>query len=744
MMVSSTDPSNLTDALATNFVNGVVVANPSGPTGTDADGNPTFNPPDVNALAESIANTTNTQNVSIPDWDIEAESIPITVIATSSNAALTTYGNAITSIVNSHLNDNSQVQSIVGDQTGGTSASDLTFVESQVQSALQDISSLKVPTPAVAYQKSLLADLVYEKNLIQLNNLAQTDPVKAALVFQQEDEKFYSVQTNFLDQGQSLASKTISLQQNSPDGQNVFLSFLGGIFGVQPAHAQVIVSDPVLEAALPPAAAAQSAALETQTADLSGIQLPLENANETLQLSDHAVAVGGWSGLFSALSAISVQNMGMRLEAILKNTLLQILKNTLITIIQREVLTWIQGSGAPRFITNWGTQLVNAAQTSALNAINAQMSCGVFPSFIPQIKLTLNAFYKPGNNSCANQFAAALGSNSFQQFYNNFANGGFVAFGASTLPSGNPYGQQFFSAQTVSFAYNNQQAASQLKAQTSNGFTGGAGSSVCPRDHSDPNGQHLVCEGPDKDFNSTDGKTCPAGYTPDEYDNNGLCADGDQPIVNTPDAVSGFVLTSAVDATPKQVAAANDIVGVLNSVLNSLLTSLASTAVNAAGQLVNQTLTSLNSSNITAGSTPPPSNLATLASSTASTASTATPIALTCSPTSQTVPSITAGDGTNLLPAPSTNSVTIGTSTYTSTVATTTVPLNNSPTSLSAMGGTLDANGNPPTYSWSDSNGGSGIGASFSDTFANPGTYTVTLTDSAGDASSTCTVTVQP
>jgi len=111
-------------------------------------------------------------------------------------------------------------------------------------------------------------------------------------------------------------------------------------------------------------------------------------------------------------------------EAILKNTLLQILKNTLIAIVQKEVLTWVQGSGAPRFITNWGTTLVNAAQTSAINAIDGAMSCGVYSAFIPQIKATLNAYYKPGGGVCANQFAAALGSNSFQQFYNNFQNGG--------------------------------------------------------------------------------------------------------------------------------------------------------------------------------------------------------------------------------------------------------------------------------------------------------------------------------
>ena len=69
-----------------------------------------------------------------------------------------------------------------------------------------------------------------------------------------------------------------------------------------------------------------------------------------------------------------LQTIDQQLEAILKNTLLQILKNTLIAIIQQKVLAWVQGSGAPRFITNWGATLVNAAQTNAINAINRDMN----------------------------------------------------------------------------------------------------------------------------------------------------------------------------------------------------------------------------------------------------------------------------------------------------------------------------------------------------------------------------------
>jgi hypothetical protein len=707
MLVSSTDPNNLTDQLATDFVNGVVAANPNGPTGTDTNGNPTFNPPDVTALAASIADTTSTQDLPIPDWDVEAESVPIAIIATSSGAALMNYGNALNDIMNSHLDTNAQVQSIVGDTSGSADASDLSFVGAQVESALQDASALQVPTPAVAYQKSLITDLVYEKNLIQLNTLAQTDPVKASLLFQQEDNRFYAVQTNFLDQAQSLTSKTLSLQKPAPNISGMILSFINNTFSISQANAQLVVDEPVLDA----------------------ITIPYDNANQTLDLTSHAQQVASSASLFSLISSIHVQNLGQRLEALLQNTLLQILKNTLVAIIQREVLTWIQGSGAPRFITNWGTQLVNAAQASALNSINTlfdQNGC-TFPAFIGQEKITLNAFYKPGSNVCANQFAAALGANSFQQFYNNFANGGFIAFGASTLPSGNSYGNLFFNAQTVAFSYKNQQGASQLKAQSSNGLTG---NQVCS-DGSDPNGTHVECESNTaNDYVQPAAGFCSQGYTAVVEDNNGLCANGNQPQVTTPAAATGFVLGSAIDATPKQLSAANDIVGVLNAVLNSLLTGLASTAVNAAGQLVNQGLTSLNSSNITAGATPPPTNLQNLASTTSGTAGNVASIPLACNPSSQTIPSTTAGTGGY-------------TPQETSSTSPSAATTNSSPTSISATGGTTDVDGNPPTYYWIDSNGVSGTGAFFNDTFAAPGTYTITLTDSASDTPAICTVTVQ-
>ncbi|HUD10855.1 MAG TPA: hypothetical protein VMS08_00470, partial [Candidatus Saccharimonadia bacterium] len=603
--------------------------------------------PDVNAIAADIAASTTVQ---IPNWDIEAAAIPVTVV-TSSPAALTNYGNAVNDILNNHIN--TQVQSIASDQTDTATAGDLAYVASQMQSALQDTASLKTPAPAVAYQKSLLASLVYEKNMLQLYTLAQTDPVKASLIFEQEDQKFSAVQQNFLNQAQDLTSKDLSLQQVPQNPQNELLSFVDNTFGMPQAHAFLPVFDPATWA--------------------------LITSNE-------------W------------QSIQSQLEAILKNTLLQILKNTLIALIQQKVLTWVQGSGAPRFITNWGTTLVNAAQTNAINAINSDMTSGcIYSAFAPQISVTLKAFYTPGNNSCANQFAAALGANSFQGFYNNFANGGFIAFGASTLPSGNPYGAQFFEAQKTDLAYHNQQAASALQTQTSGGFKG---DQVCD-DGSIPGGVSAQCQTPEGGVYSVGkGASCYPGDKSITVPNNGLCADGSQPLVTTPSAVTAFAVQTGTTATPQQIAAANDIAGLLNSVLSSLVLSLASTAVNAAGQLVSQSLTSINPGSITSGAaTTPPAQ-----------------IPLDCEPASQTIPSAASGSSTS-----------------TGSTATTTAPI-----TISATGGTLDVNDNPPIYYWSDSNGVTSTGSFFSETFANPGSYNIFLTDSTGDATSTCSVIVTP
>ena len=95
--------------------------------------------------------------------------------------------------------------------------------------------------------------------------------------------------------------------------------------------------------------------------------------------------------------------------------------------------------------------------------------------------------------------------------------------------------------------------------------------------------------------------------------------------------------------------AANDIVGVLNAVASSLLSGLANAAISAAGNAVNGIL-SVNPTSIQGGGTAP------------------APIPLACDPSTQT------------LQFPASSTSVIG--------------------AISALGGTTDADGNGPAYSW--------------------------------------------
>jgi plastocyanin len=61
---------------------------------------------------------------------------------------------------------------------------------------------------------------------------------------------------------------------------------------------------------------------------------------------------------------------------------------------------------------------------------------------------------------------------------------------------------------------------------------------------------------------------------------------------------------------------------------------------------------------------------------------------------------------------------------------------------LFALGGTYDASGNAPGYTWTSSDGQQGGGDEFDIIYNTPGSYAVTVSDSAEDASASCSITV--
>ena len=649
------DPNNLTNILANSYLDGLASTNPNGAQ-DDGSGNQTLTPPDPNAVIAQFESSSTSASVQLPDWEAEAEQVPLTIVSSSPNA-IATYGTALNQILDQDVVQ-TNLQSML---TGNSDPSFEPYVASKIQTALQDISGLQTPTSTVALQESLIKTLVYAKNEIALAENASVDPVKAELILGGEDPRYTTALQDLQTQLQKVQSENLfSLANVSPIGKqtpgNKVLADLQSIFGIQVAHALIPVYDPV----------------------------------------NHVVL---WA------------NLGQLIKQDLENIALQIVKNTLVFIMQKTIFAAIKGSGAPAFIQQWGMTLANAAQQSALGALNAQMKCVSAAPFADQLRLTLGATYKPGNNNvCAVQYNNQLNNNlsSLTKFYNNFSGGGgWVTFGATLQPDNNYYGSAFFIAQTVGNTGQLAQNGAQAKAIAGGGF---GGSATC-KDGSDPKGSTLICIDGSGHESETNSNTCPAHTTPYEtLPNNGFCSNGQEPSVQTPGAVFNGMVNSAVDGNFKLITSANNWVGLASglfvSILQETLNSLAKTTIADAQGLLQQAYSGGGATNVT--------NSGGVGGTYTVTQGASSPASLFCY--------VSASPDSNPLAA-----------------------------ELTAGGqGAITSNGNSapvaitPSYTWSTTQGtvSPAAGPGTIATFNAPGTYQVLLTDVNDNTRTICSVTI--
>jgi len=392
------------------------------------------------------------------------------------------------------------------------------YVHDQIQSALQNVGGLKVPAAAADFQKSIVKLLVYEKNLAELVRSASgDDPLKAVLVFQTQREKYSATLQDFKNELQkNPAGQIFSSNGDSRQERSGVAVFLRNFVGIKTANAQWLTFDA---------------------------------SNFAQMLLDYA-----------------------------NNIILQILKNLIMKLMQNTVLKWISGKGVPRFIQNWGRTLVNSYTTAAVNAIDQQMAC-INPSLAPRLSVLFQvpSFNNGGGGFCAIQFQNQLAGNKLTQFYNSFEQGGVDSYLKLFQPGGNDFGILIDIQDQAMAAGGNSKNATQAKSAANQGWTG---NEQCA-DGSDPNGVHNHCidsKGVGS-YTNPDG-TCDPGLFSEEVGNGGKCANGEDPLTTSPGQVTGQVFNSTVKGGPELVTAANDIVGLLNAFLTSLLNSLASAAIN--------------------------------------------------------------------------------------------------------------------------------------------------------------------
>ena len=448
------DPNNLTTNYTEAFLNGLVTKNPNG-IQTDANGNIQLQEPDQATVAAEIANNPNLKKVAIPNWDADVNAQKLTI---SNTATAGSYNDALNSMFSKNFVQ-SGVQSLVGQKD--LDPSNFNAIVPPLGSAVTDAVATPVPSNLASFHKSLVAMLVYEKNMAALGTLAQTDPVKAAIIYQGERDRYTATVQAFGNEFQKASSKgLLSFGGASAGKVSPITAMLNAALGIETAHAQWITFDPSVFA-----------------------QFVLDTINQVI---------------------------------------LQILKNTMVGFIQQRVLNWIQNSGAPRFVQQFGQQLVQVGQAKALSAVSNVV--GGYNASCPNIgnllgptlaNLTLTAPTGPVPPECA---LPAVSLSQVGDFYKNFnfnmnANpgAGWGLYAQLLNPSNNYYGALLQSQDYVSQQSAQAQQAAQTKQLANNGFSG---QEVCS-DGSDPNGTHTVClDKNDVPYKANADGSCDAGLFP--------------------------------------------------------------------------------------------------------------------------------------------------------------------------------------------------------------------------------------
>jgi len=242
-------PGNLTGTLGNSLLNGLVAANPDG-IQTDANNNQEINQSDDGAILSELQNNPATSNISIPDWDTEAANIPIHAVTATSETNVTDYSNALDTIFNNSFLQNG-IQNMVSD-TSGADPANISYVQSAVAGALNNVASLETPTNLRDFQKSFIKVLVYEKDSLSLVENSSTDPVKTSLILQGEEAKYNLALSDFENQFEKAQSLNgFSLGGKSDNGSKTpAFAFLETFFAIPTAHAVFGVGDVVIDPAV--------------------------------------------------------------------------------------------------------------------------------------------------------------------------------------------------------------------------------------------------------------------------------------------------------------------------------------------------------------------------------------------------------------------------------------------------------------------------------------------------------------
>ncbi len=188
-----------------------------------------------------------------------------------------------------------------------------------------------------------------------------------------------------------------------------------------------------------------------------------------------------------------------RIERLLRAKLKKILLDQMVD----QIIGWIQGEGKPRFVTDWAGFLQDAGSAAAGEFIQSSALGFLCDPIQAQIRVALSPVRRFSTSiSCTlDQIVGNV-----QNFYDDFNNGGWLAYQTLWEPQNNVYGAFLISQEEQDRQIGRAQYNAESQAKAGNGFLGGQS---CNENPADPNGADLDGDGKGGDIPSTCQVTTP-------------------------------------------------------------------------------------------------------------------------------------------------------------------------------------------------------------------------------------------
>lgn len=417
---------NLTENFALEFSHEFVSQNPNGPK-LDASGNPVgINMPQKTAIEKALADAMKEVksefnakpapvrvNVNYTDEDIRAYGASskgsVEKAITKINLALRTLGDPAAAGANGDPLQPSAEDT--GKILGAVSDTRKAF-----EGAYADLAGLVVPAPMEKLHTSALVFAEHQKKTMEFVESYQSDPLKAYAAIKIAGKVLDQDTKNVQGEMQRLAASGI-LNNIAFKEKPSLLSFVNDLLGIRTAHAQY--------------------GLEDSTAY---VKLPVH-------IADLIKVIDTW------------------LNSVLIGPLLRSIMNS----IWNGVLNWIRNGTTPYFITNWRSFLEQAGQ-QAIGLYIGKYAPNLCKNLGPLVQISLNNAFLPSTLQQSSICTLDRLVANISGFYQNFQNGGWLAYGATILPSGNYFGELLLSDEQLAAKRAEERSAAQSRGVAGKGF----------------------------------------------------------------------------------------------------------------------------------------------------------------------------------------------------------------------------------------------------------------------------------